>query len=245
MNVPIVDNKGNPTPYFQRILEEISDAKISASVIDAMGGDPGGDRVVVWDDSTGDLAFMTTTEVLDFVTGASHGDILYRDSTGWETLQAGTAGQLLQTNGAGADPTWVDTPSSGVQMLHFSWFTDITVGFTLNINSSTYIPILPLFAWLDGSDFPATHYRLIARGQSNAAGQTVSFQLTRGGSAVHTGGNDLLFTSAANQTVDTGWRTVDISLSGLGQLIIQGKGSNATVDFVGPSPWDLYLKIDS
>lgn len=59
MNVPIVDDKGNPTPYFNRILGEISDAKISASVIDAMGGDPGGDRVVVWDDAADDLAFMT------------------------------------------------------------------------------------------------------------------------------------------------------------------------------------------
>jgi len=106
MNVPITDANGNPTPYFQRILEEISDARISASVIDAMGGDPGGDRVVVWDDSTGDLAFMTISEALDFITGASHGDILYRDSTGWETLQAGTAGQFLKTNGAGADPSW-------------------------------------------------------------------------------------------------------------------------------------------
>lgn len=116
-NVPIVDEEGNPTPYFQRVLQELTDAKINASLIEALGGDPGGDRVLVWDDSTNSLTFMTASEVLDFLGAATHGDILYRDSTGWSLLPAGTAGDVLTTNGAGADPTW-ETPSSGGGILY-------------------------------------------------------------------------------------------------------------------------------
>lgn len=58
---------------------------------------------------TGAPAFakeLTITQVLDFLTGAAHGDIIYRDAAVWENLAAGTAGQFLQTQGAGADPSW-------------------------------------------------------------------------------------------------------------------------------------------
>ena len=36
----------------------------------------------------------------------TQGDILYRDSTGVARLAAGTAGQVLQTQGASSDPIW-------------------------------------------------------------------------------------------------------------------------------------------
>lgn len=41
----------------------------------------------------------------------AHGDILYRGASSWIRLAAGTAGQVLQTNGAGAAPTWI-TPAA-------------------------------------------------------------------------------------------------------------------------------------
>jgi hypothetical protein len=37
----------------------------------------------------------------------AQGNILYRGSTSWTVLAAGTNGQLLQTQGAGANPKWV------------------------------------------------------------------------------------------------------------------------------------------
>jgi len=37
----------------------------------------------------------------------TQGDILYRDGSGLQKLGAGTSGQLLQTNGTGANPSWV------------------------------------------------------------------------------------------------------------------------------------------
>lgn len=42
----------------------------------------------------------------------ANGDILYRGATNWERLAAGTSGQVLQTNGAGAAPSWVTASSS-------------------------------------------------------------------------------------------------------------------------------------
>jgi hypothetical protein len=39
---------------------------------------------------------------------SARGDILYRDASAWNRLPAGTSGQKLKTQGAGADPIWVD-----------------------------------------------------------------------------------------------------------------------------------------
>ena len=44
----------------------------------------------------------------------TQGDILYRDGSGLQRLGAGTSGQVLQTNGTGANPSWVDASSGSV-----------------------------------------------------------------------------------------------------------------------------------
>lgn len=54
---------------------------------------------------------ITLTEALDFGGGAAQGDILYRGAANWARLAASTAGRLLKTNGAGADPAWVAPPA--------------------------------------------------------------------------------------------------------------------------------------
>lgn len=43
----------------------------------------------------------------------AQGDILFRGASGWKRLAAGAAGGLLQTNGAGANPTWATVISGG------------------------------------------------------------------------------------------------------------------------------------
>lgn len=50
---------------------------------------------------------LTLTQILDFIGSAAQGDILYRGAASWARLGAGTAGQVLQTGGAGANPSWV------------------------------------------------------------------------------------------------------------------------------------------
>ncbi|MFM9850143.1 MAG: hypothetical protein ACKVP3_23675 [Hyphomicrobiaceae bacterium] len=54
----------------------------------------------------GDTEECTLSEVLDFIGSAAQGDILYRGSSGWARLGAGTSGQFLKTNGAAANPQW-------------------------------------------------------------------------------------------------------------------------------------------
>ena len=46
------------------------------------------------------------------IAGEAQGDILYRNATNWVRLAAGTSGQLLQTNGAGANPSWVTSSAT-------------------------------------------------------------------------------------------------------------------------------------
>jgi hypothetical protein len=127
-NVPIVNPEtGYPTEYFKRILEDISDAKISASLIEALGGDPDEDQVVTWDDTAGDLAFKPASDVLDMIDD-THGAILYRDSADWQALAPGTDGDVLTTHGASADPTWEPPSGSGGDWaLAGSGFTDTGV----------------------------------------------------------------------------------------------------------------------
>jgi hypothetical protein len=48
---------------------------------------------------------LTASEILDFV-GSTRGQILFRGASGWTVLSPGTSGQVLQTSGAGTDPTW-------------------------------------------------------------------------------------------------------------------------------------------
>lgn len=50
---------------------------------------------------------ISISELLDFVGSAAQGDILYRNASAWVRLGAGTAGQVLQTGGAGANPSWL------------------------------------------------------------------------------------------------------------------------------------------
>jgi len=38
---------------------------------------------------------------------SAHGDLLFRNATGWERLPAGSPGQILVSNGTGSDPSWV------------------------------------------------------------------------------------------------------------------------------------------
>ena len=72
--------------------------------------------------STGNLPTDTTywnvmaqggTDITSLA-GLAQGDILYYNGTDWVRLGAGTSGQVLQTGGTGANPSWVDASSGYV-----------------------------------------------------------------------------------------------------------------------------------
>ena len=49
----------------------------------------------------------TLTNILDAIIGSARGTMLYRTNSGWTGLAPGTIGQVLQTGGAGGDPSWI------------------------------------------------------------------------------------------------------------------------------------------
>ncbi len=53
----------------------------------------------------GDAEEVTAPQILDWI-GATQGQILYRGASAWSPLAPGTAGHVLTSGGAGADPAW-------------------------------------------------------------------------------------------------------------------------------------------
>jgi hypothetical protein len=66
----------------------------------------------------------------------TQGDLVYRDGSGLQRLGAGTSGQVLQTGGTGANPSWVD--ASGGAFAQFQYRTVISNEYT-NSNSGAYV----------------------------------------------------------------------------------------------------------
>ncbi|WP_375048921.1 hypothetical protein [Bradyrhizobium sp. 8-10B] len=93
--------------------------------------DPNYVVVAIWNPHTGDWARVSLT---DFINGSlspaafdaiapttTRGDLIFRNATTNTRLAAGTAGYLLQTNGAGADPSWAGFLQSGTGAATRTW----------------------------------------------------------------------------------------------------------------------------
>ena len=68
----------------------------------------------------------------------TQGDLVYRDGSGLQRLGAGTAGQVLQTGGAGANPSWADASGGGLEFLHKETISSAGTIDVDNVFSSTY-----------------------------------------------------------------------------------------------------------
>ena len=60
----------------------------------------------------------------------TQGDILYRDGSGLQRLGAGTSGQVLQTGGSGANPSWTNVSSDFVKLATYDISSNVT-GFNI------------------------------------------------------------------------------------------------------------------
>ena len=85
---------------------------------------------------------LTLSQVLDLVGSAAQGDILYRGATTWTRLGAGTSGQYLKTQGAGANPVWASVSASGGGSTNLwlpaaQWIPRTTTGCGINSLEST------------------------------------------------------------------------------------------------------------
>jgi hypothetical protein len=76
---------------------------------------------------SGDPEDATLTQVLDLTGGAAQGDVLYRGASAWDNLAAGTSGQFLQTQGAGANPTWANPAVVAIAQGTLTNATDLSI----------------------------------------------------------------------------------------------------------------------
>ena len=144
-------------------------------------------------------------------TSQAQGDILYRDSSAWARLPAGTSGQFLKTQGAGANPTWGTVPSADIVLLATTTASGSSVDFTLqNATYSSYKFVLEnvgvsndnINLWMRSStdggssfDSGSSNYRYSVLGyeDSNAAatsGINTYMQLTSANSTLGNAANE-------------------------------------------------------
>jgi hypothetical protein len=83
---------------------------LTGSVVAIIAGGSGAGVVIT--DGDGNLTAESVTTLLDNTFGATQGSIIYRGSSAWVELTPGTSGQVLETQGPGANPQWV-TAASG------------------------------------------------------------------------------------------------------------------------------------
>jgi hypothetical protein len=132
----------------------------------------------------------------------TQGDILYRDGSGLQRLGAGTSGQVLQTGGTGANPSWGTVSSDYVKL------ASGTIGQVSSISIDGYFT----------SDYD--YYKLILMNVRNdTANRQLYWRFNQGGSTL-TGanyrhvskGNYSLSGAASNDSHAAGWDSDKFSL---------------------------------
>jgi len=136
---------------------------------------------------SGDTLALATDAVTGFQVGSdAQGDVLYHDGTDYTRLAAGTSGDFLKTQGAGANPVWAEaggtnTPSFGAYLAaNQAYSNDTWTKITMNTEE-----------WDTDSAFDhSTNYRFTV--PAGKAGKysfsvTTTFDDTGGGQAVRHG----------------------------------------------------------
>ena len=140
---------------------------------------------------------VSLSQLLDWGS-STRGSILFRGASGWVALSPGTAGQVLQTGGAGADPSWLTAPGGGTPAnLSYAPSTGIVsnsngTGFTLPLSSSVDPGLMSV----------ANHVLLGTAVQPGENAPSTVFPIVDGGSVVINPDNGALqtWTLAANRT---------------------------------------------
>ena len=193
----------------------------------------------------------TLSAALDASAGATQGSILYRNATGWTQLGPGISGQVLSTNGTGANPSWLSAAGAGT-------VTSVTTGTGLTggpITASGTISIAntAVAAGSYGTSSAVGSFTVNAQGQLTSAGNTTinAVTLTTGSiTTAPSNANDLVnksyvdaaisnvnYHAACNfaTTADLGAVTYNNGASGVGATITKTTPF-ATLAIDGGSP---------
>lgn len=113
--VPIVDDDGKPTAQFARVLQKLSVSSNLTAVNGKIDVAAIATHMILANKTAGSATptACSISDILDFIT-TTRGSVIFRGVSGWQALAPGTSGNVLQTNGAGADPTWAASSGGGL-----------------------------------------------------------------------------------------------------------------------------------
>lgn len=158
---------------------------------------------------------VSVSGVLDWI-GSTRGQILFRGASGWSVLSPGTAGQVLSTGGAGADPSWV--ASGGSPFASDISVNSLTVG---RGGGST----------ISNSAFG---YLALANNTTGASNTAIGLNAlngnTDGGTNVAVGGQSQRLASSGNNNTSIGYLSLEDVASGFQNSAV---GNSALMNATG------------
>jgi hypothetical protein len=120
LDVAEIATPGNPAANTARLYayDDSGTTKVAfrdsagTETVIGSGGGGGGDLVSTNNLSDVDSAATSFRNLAEGIS-STQGAILYRDGSQWTALAAGSSGQVLQTQGAGANPQWASVSGAG------------------------------------------------------------------------------------------------------------------------------------
>lgn len=171
---------------------------------------------------------VSASGVLDWI-GSTRGQILFRGASGWSVLSPGTAGYLLSTGGAGADPSWVVSPGS-------PFASDISVN-SINIGrgggsivSNTIVGTSALNANTTGTHNTAVGYQsltTVSTGIWNTAVGSQSLKLNTGTGNASVGAFSMAASGSGGGNAAVGSNSLENNAGGADNTAIGGYALNA------------------
>lgn len=170
------------------------------------------DRILGRDTAgSGNIEELTLSQVLDFIGSAAQGDILYRGTSAWARLAAGSGnGLFLETQGAAANPQWRGGPPRLISSGSLS--NVATLDFTIPTNCETFE--FELLNWRPATDAAVLMARFSQSGSYLSGASDYAWAIYSMGSAA--GGSD----DAADTKMEIGG-TYDNASASLGSSVFR------------------------
>ncbi len=164
--------------------------------------------------------------ILDQIS-TTRGTVLYRGATDWLALAPGTAGQYLQTAGAGADPLWATVSGGGGGGTTVIESQTLTAVSTFSLEALAGGSYKNLVIEIEGSfSNDDSHLRGTVKlnGSYKTSADYLRHHASRSSSGATTTNNSSVATSFILTSSGSGW--------GVGNAA--GKGMHATLKFINP-----------
>lgn len=164
-------------------------------------------------------SWATLSALIDSAIGSTRGSILYRGASAWAALSPGTSGNVLTSNGTGADPTY-QAVSAGVSLIGKAYDNGSGTGVSVTVPANTLSSdgqVLLIFAGASSTG-GSSHLKVNGGwiGTVSGAGYFVSIIRRTGSSSAtyFTGGVGGTSTTADSNLLSNSWgssNTIDIS----------------------------------